>query len=590
MNITNLISHDHFNSASTAPSRPRKYLQQVAEGQPARLPHSCTLIVHQNLTEVMGFTAHSLKCGSGVKTIYDADFRLDKIENPGSLNLVLDIQHPDYDAFVEMLAKADKLNSKLGINRCSEVRFSKTITVQDSMNTERCVAGDAGIIWSWEQVYTFLKKGWNVTVNLSNLRPAGTKKRDGFTASGPSSFAEIYIALERYIKQTSVFNLLALMGTLNSVILRGGYKRGIVTSMMDCRNPLIDDYLAVPTSKLDGSHKKGIIVTKEVATAAKGKLAKLRAKIIEAVNSESIFLQKASDELGGNYVDGDEPTYSNVCVGIMLPDRGTCLIWRVNAGLVDTEDDLVEAFKLATEQSIYLHKYWHNNIPRQLTNLWKPMSVDRQIGIDILGLANLLAKKGISFEEFTEALTELNRIGHTEKAQGIPVWFVKAYRKSVEVAQKVAAELGLEPFIRLHTVEPAQAHAFELTDSNGWTTCRGIWPPFARIVTRVSDTQETVTVNHGPVETVAEVGPEVIFNLNNQWQQLMANFGLPHAISMDSYETMNEANFQRWWKSDLLTQYYQFAGAVDQEYARKKVEVLDITCSLDESTCSVCAE
>lgn len=592
MEINDLIAHDH-QTISTAPSRPRKYLSELANGgQVSRLPHSCTLIVHKNIAEVMAFTARSLKCGSGVKTIYDQNFQLDNFgDNVGNLTLICDQQHPDYDTFAAVLRKADEQNQKLGIGRPDDVRWGKTIVVQDSMESELLVAGDAGIIWSWELLITYLKKGWNVTINLSNLRPSGNKKSDGFTASGPASFAEIYISIERYAKQTTMGNLLALMGVLNSVILRGGFKRGIVTSMMDVRCGLIEDYLNVPTAGLEGSHKKGVIVTEAVATAKRGKLAKLRAKIIEQVNSESIFLQKASDEIGGNYVDAGEPTYSNVCVGIMLPDRGTCLIWRVNVALAQTEQDLVKAFALATEQAVTLHKYWHDNIPKHLTNLWKPASMDRQIGLDILGLANLLAQKGIKYAEFIEALAEFNATGHTEKAKGLPMWFANAYRRSTVVANEVAERLGLEPFIRVHTIEPAQAHAFELTDLRGKCTCRGIWPPFSRIVTRMSETQESVTVNHGRVETVAEVGPANLFQLNSEWQKLMNAHGLPHSISMDSYGVMDEGNFQRWWESPLLTQYYQFAQQVEQEYARKRVEVLDVVCDIRKpGECSVCAE
>lgn len=554
--LQQLAAHDQ-NSASTAPNRPVRYLS----GGAGLLPHSCTLYVYKDLADALSFTARSLKTGSGVKAVFDKDFVISKPEtNAGQLTMCCLFTHPDYSANVFA-------------SPSTELAYDYLLVVQDSMETEQGLAGECGIIDAWSKTIALLQQGKNVAVDLSNLRPAGSRKHDGYnvTSSGPASFAQIFIAIGKYAQNPCMQTLLELLGTANAVILKGGHKKGIVTSAMHCECKHFGEYLDVPTAGLDGSHKKGVIVTK--AFAKQKKYAKLRAKVYNAVNTESIFLQKDSAELPGNYAN----TYANVCVGIMLPDRGTCLIWRVNLGLVKTRQELIDAFVLATEQCVSLHKIWHDNQPKHTRGLWQPIENDCQIAIDPMGLANMLSLHGITYKQFMNELdVMLNGKAGLESNDTLAEWFAAAYMASTKAAQELAAELGLPPFLRLHTVEPAQSHAFRAEDSEGYTVCRGIWPPFDSIVNRVSDVEDIVTVDHGEVETIADVTPAEVFRLNDLWQQLMNRYGLPHAISMDAYEYLDEDKFQRWYDSNLLTQYYMFAGAWDQSYARKTVEAIEV--------------
>jgi hypothetical protein len=562
-----LANHDHFASASTAPGRPRRYL---AEGSTGLLPHSCTLFVYKDVPDCLSFTARSLKTGSGVKSIFDQSFRLPNAPAKGRMFMTLSKDHHDYDVFAELVSQDYGLS--VGPNNPAYVY------VQDSMETDALLPGSCGIIESWRVVHDYLAQGFDVVVDLSNLRRAGSNKSDGYkvTASGPASFAKIYLAMAKYLAKPTMLNLLKMQGTLNAVILKGGHKRGIVTSMMHTSNSLIWDYLNAPTADLDGSHKKGIIVDDNCMTDTLAGAVALRKLICDKVNSESIFLQKCSSVLGDNYAN----TYSNVCVGIMLPDRGTCLIWRVNLGLVETRQELVDAYVLATRQVISLHKEWHESVPERLACLWQPIDQDRQVAIDPVGLANMLKRFGYTFQQFVEELALVNT-GNVSPGS-IAYWFAEAYKESTRVAQELAAELSLPSFLRLHTVEPAQRHAFELKDYEDATLCRGIWPPFASVVNRMSDVEGAVTVDHGEVETLETVDSSTVFELNSQWQLLMRNFGLPHAISADIYEPVDEAWLSKWWLSPQLTAYYQFAGLVNQAYARKQVEQIDLAPRADD--------
>lgn len=546
-----LEGRDFLNELSTPPGRPRNHITNPESG---RLPFSCTLVVHKDLPSTMAFTARSLKASAGVKTIYDKDFQLDKIQATG--NLLYGSRAMDGQTL---------------------------ITVQDSMET---IAGEdgLGIIDSWAAVWWLISTGRTAVVDLSGLRPAGTIGSTGVEASGPDSFKEIYEAMLDYALDTTVLKLLKVMGVLNEVILRGGFKRGIVTSMMDMRCPYFQDYLNAPIAQLGGSHKKGAIVTPALLEDTE-----LMGQVAEKVSSESMFLEKATD-------DG---TYSNVCVGIKLADRATCLIWRNNLGRAMNRADVIDGMVQATKDVCALHVNWRNH-PNAAANkdIWKPLEEDRQVAVDVLGLANLLSRFGYKYQDFILDLeafvkqpylatgTEQLRSDHS---LNVCEWIYAAYVASTVAADAYMDARNLPRLDRLFTVEPAQSHSFELTDANGFTTARGIWPPMFRLTNRISNTQEDVLVDYGAAETIADIGPEWIFRLNNAWQQMMDLTGRAHAISMDTYEAPTQGWLAKWMRSDLKTVYYNFSGKYDQAYADKKVTEIDWDAE-PEPECSVCAQ
>jgi hypothetical protein len=535
--LTNTID-----TAVTFPGRPRSFF----EGTKHRLPISCTLYVHRDLCAALEFTARSLRAGCGVKCIFDSDFELQ-----------------------QALVAAPRMS--VTWNGANSDEDYETVLVQDSMDFEYGLSGNYSIIDSWRQVHDMLLAGHNVTVDLSLLRKAGLPNSGG-TASGPESFAEIYFALYEYMKQPSMQSLLFLHGKLNDVILRGGYKRGIVTSMMDIGCSLIHDYISVRTADLPGSHKKGFIIDEELMSNPL-----LLGRVIDSVNNESAFLQKRQSN----------GTFSNVCVGIFLRDCATCLIVRINAGRCSTEKELIAAFEQATREVISLHYQWRLHAPQLYVDLYEAVLNDNQVAIDVMGLANFLDLQGVSYQQFAADLHELVHYSRCKLDRDVlPVWFARAYEASKELADAMCAELTLPLLDRLHTVEPAQAHSFETIDAAGRTTARGIWPPLGSVVNRGSSHLQAVTVDHGDIEVVTSMTPQQIFSFNADWQLLMTQYGKPHAISMDIYEYISEDWMQRWFDSSLQTVYYQFAARYDQSYARKRVAEVDTS----DWGCSVCAE
>jgi hypothetical protein len=515
-------------------SQPERVETYLADKEGDRLPFSCTLATldeKSQIDEIIRFTTKSLKAGAGVKMIITDKFKLGTPKPEFKLYQYIDSTNDDVKYFDEIVYP-ERFN-----------QFPRTVA---------CTwAGDSideildAVSWVW-------KKGTSdgvdaVAVDLTLLRPRDTKNSKGLVASGAVIFTQLFNAVEFHIQRQTVHSLLKLFGTLNAVILRGGYKKGIVTSAIEDTSPLLHDYLSVPLVSLPGSHKKGVILSTEPD-------AELKSLIISKVNSESMFLQKSTG-------DG---TYANVCQGIFLSDRGTCLIYRINLGLINDISQIVPAFKLATKKAIQTHQEWRILHPERAKG-WASIEDDRQVAVDVMGLANLLHTLGIEYTVFINALQ-----GEENSASELVEEFCKAYKASSEVADSLCEELGLPKFERLHTVEPAQSHSYRSKDIRGKTVARGIFTPFARIVNRMSDNEQTKTYDYGGVEV--RMSPENHFRLCNAWMEMMTNFGRVHSFSYDTLSDWNVDSFNQWYESELRTLYYNLSRDYNTEdYGRKTI-------------------
>jgi hypothetical protein len=143
----------------------------------------------------------------------------------------------------------------------------------------------------------------------------------------------------------------------------------------------------------------------------------------------------------------------------------------------------------------------------------------------------------------------------------------------------------------MFTVEPAQSHSFETVDVAGFTTCRGIFPPTTSREKRVSSTTGKHKIyNHGGVETIANVGGELLESLCDNFQKLMNLTGRAHGISYDLRMEPTEDWFKNWLlNSSLQTKYYTEFDSADQSYLDKVANVA--TCDISrKGECAVCAE
>ncbi len=545
MTLSNLTKEDLLTKTDTAPGRVRTYLLQPERNT---TPHSCTLYVYDgDLAVMIAFVARALKGGAGVKIIFPRGSKVNPFDSTPKPTLnwsfSLSVRHPEFES-----VKDD--SSYISLGRVIKPFY----TIADSME------GEIGILTSWEIMIDKLSKGIRVHFDLSNIRPKGTVNNVGLIASGAESFLQIYKAIASHLERGTIFSLLQLLGTLNDIIRRGNqYKNGIITSSMDYRCPLIFDYLKAPIVEVLGSHKKGVAINDGVFENPK-----LVQLICDSRNSESTFIEK---------IDHKHPDiHANVCVGLKIPHKGTCLIWRVNLGLC-TLDDIIPAFIRATLNLCELHVTWRKQCGNR-ADIYAPLEEDRQIGLDVMGLANLLAIEGISYLEFVEALEYVikNRdLNNQSKAQRLANHLIDAYMSSCLVVDEFMRDHNLPLLDRIHTVEPAQQHSYETRDREGNVTCRGIFAPFARRVNRTSDTQKNIIAYHGEVEESAEIGSELHKRLCNAWQKMMTTFGRAHAISQDSYEEMNADRLKDFINSDSLTLYYaEHSNFNQRKYLQKK--------------------
>lgn len=270
-------------------------------------------------------------------------------------------------------------------------------------------------------------------------------------------------------------------------------------------------------------------------------------------------------------------------MGLAIRDGGTCLIYRLNYGQIRQLRDIKKYLAEQTVELLDLHFGWER--PDAYLEAYE----DNQIGLDVMGLANLLNIQDITYAEFVkEVYAYLDGKQIEENVHELVDCIAEGYAESVRVADEWCDSRNLPRMHALHTVEPAQSHSFETEDIYGFTTCRGIWPPYGRRVRRLSDTNDNISVSHGGVETTGEVGPKGMRDINEAYYALMKRFGRPHSISMDLIELPTEETIDWFLDSDIQTKYYTVyeEGTQQQMYLQKKAQSL--VCN--ETRCSICEE
>ena len=570
---------------SSLPGRGRSYLANQEEGHDDLLPYSCKLRVYDNnLPYELQRTSKDLRWGAGVKLV------LDDYQSPapcgGNIEwkFMLDPDHPDYGKITE--------HQKTFLYDPSEFPIDKWVTtfsVGDYMEGESIYPDEGGSTHSIENSWEVL---WNVlycrevdlvVINLNNLRPYGQQNGRGLTSTGPvgdgtegsnlSSFLAIYEYIAIYAQNPTITNFIKLFGVLNNTIRRGGiYKNGIVCSSMWWEHPCIKEYLSSPLADIAGSHKKAIGLNPSVLADQE-----LTDLILEKTMNESLFLEKR--ELGDSF-------FPNVCVGLGVPHDGTCLIWRVNFGMCEGPEDIIEAYKQTAHNLTNLHISWRKNHPEK-AKYSAPLEEDRQIGLDVMGLANYLALHNISYEDFVKAVYHVlynTVVVDNDDAVALVKAIIKGQEEAIKICDQITDNAGLPPLYRIFCVEPAQSHSYETFDLSGKTTCRGIWPPVGRKVTFESATRQNRTVLHGKVETVGSVSLEFWEHIHMAYQLLLNDSGRAHFISYDLRQEPTQSWFENFLLySPLKNKYYTEIKSTDQSHLDKVIKEVN-------GGCAVCAE
>ena len=450
-----------------------------------------------------------------------------------------------------------------------EARLPVSCTV---FSVDDSCEGSEGIEASWRFVSHALRNAAGVAVHLSKLRPKGTENGKGLVASGPVSFAKIY-------------------STLNEVLRRGGhYKNGACTVALDLNQADILEFIQAPREELPWIKRCVCLEPTWWYEASR----EVKDALIDGIKKGDLWLSKV------RYTDKHfkgERLYSNVCLEIFLSSRGTCLLQHINLGACEIEE-IKEAFVEGMSELCALHA--KTGVGE--TGEYLPPERDRQVGLGILGLANLLAHFGVTYKELGRELGSLTWGGNVDDTNAGKI--ARALQDGINAAAEVAKEHKME---RAFCIAPTASCSYNYTDLDGYTTAPEIAPPIAREVDRDSGTFGVQSYNYGPeIEIASEVGWDDYNRVANGLVRLYQNTELFHGYSYNTWSdlvTYDDKFIELWLHGPQTSMYY--ALQVRPDTLRKD----DATADLDEGYenifnpvlfeeqleeekefCSVCAE
>jgi len=415
----------------------------------------------------------------------------------------------------ELIARTGRVQSWID-DPTSRLPVSCTVfVVEDTME------GENGIEASWRFVSHALRYGAGVAVHLSKLRPKGAENGKGLVASGPVSFAKIY-------------------STLNEILRRGGvYKNGAVVCHLDLSHPDVLEFITASRSDLPWI-KRCVNINQLWWNAASREI---KEALLEGIRKGDIWLNKTKVDKNGNRIRG------NVCLEVYLPSRGTCLLQHVNLGQCEL-NDIQGAFVHGMSELCALH----GKTDVGASGEYLPPETDRQVGLGMLGLANLLRQNGVTYKQFGEALTQINTNLSYEHTPATIL--AEELAAGIKAAAQVARFNDMD---RAFAIAPTASCSYRYTDLDGYTTCPEIAPPIARQVDRDSGTFGVQSFDYGPVEIASEVGWEDYKAVCDGIITLLDKTGLLHGYSFNSWSdvvTYDEQFIEDWLASPQTSLYY----------------------------------
>ena len=403
--------------------------------------------------------------------------------------------------------------------------------VQDSME------GPDGIEKSWRYVSFALRHAAGVAVHLSELRPKGTENGKGLVASGPVSFAKIY-------------------STLNETLRRGGvYKNGAVVCHLDLCHSDALEFIQTPRHELPWV-KRCINITEGWWRSCT-----FKEELLQSIRAGDVWLNKVKYDNEGNRVRG------NVCLEVYLPSRGTCLLQHIALGACEF-DEIPGAFVQGMSELCTLHAKTGVGD----TGEYLPPETDRQVGLGMLGLANLLRRYGVTYEQFGIALDQHNA-GEVVRTPAYEL--AHQFHIGIESAAAMARSHNM---VRAFAIAPTASCSYRSKDLDGYTCTPEIAPPISRTVDRDSGTFGVQTYNYGDVEIASEVGWANYKRVADGIMTMLNRTGLLHGYSFNSWSdvvTYDEAFIEEWLESPQTSLYYSLQVMGDVQDKSSAYAALD---------------
>ena len=382
---------------------------------------------------------------------------------------------------------------------------------------EDSMEGPNGIEASWRFVSHALRFGAGVAIHLTNIRAGGTDNGKGLVASGPVSFGKIY-------------------SCLNEQLRRGGvYKNGAVVLHLDLNHPDVLEFIETPRSELPWA-KRCVNLSQVMWDMASNKV---KDALLAGIARGDIWLAKIRRD------QNNERIYANVCLEVFIKSRGTCLLEHINLGACETSD-IPKAFIAGMEELCKLH----SKTGVETTGEYLSQKEDRQVGLGMLGLANLLALEGVTYEQFADALE------YSPQATPQAIKVVTAIQDGLDCASTIAREYNMD---RAFAIAPTASCSYRYTDRAGYTTTPELAPPIGRKVDRDSSTFGVETFDYGNVEIAEEVGWDAYFRVVNGIMARIHATGLSHGYSFNTWSDVVQYTpefIQEWLDSPQTSMYY----------------------------------
>ena len=406
---------------------------------------------------------------------------------------------------------------------------------------EDTMEGPDGIEASWRFASHALRNGAGVAIHLSKLRPKGDDNGKGLVASGPVSFGKIY-------------------STLNEILRRGGkYKNGAIVLHLDANSLDIEEFIDSPRDQLPWV-KRCVDITNEWWDDMN---VDTRVKLLDSMKRGDVWLNKVKYDNEGQRI------YGNVCLEVYLRSRGTCLLEHINLAACEF-DTITKAFVQGMSELCTLHARTGVGDTGEYLD---PQS-DRQVGLGMLGLANLLQRNGITYKQFGDALEALVA---GEKKASAAFELASRLRDGIMHAAAIARANNM---VRAFAIAPTASCSYRSQDVDGYTSTPEIAPPIARTVDRDSGTFGVQTYDYGDVEIASAVGWEAFKKVSDNIMILLDRTGLLHGYSQNWWSDMvimDESFIEEWLESPQTSLYYSLQVMGDVQDKSSAYAALDET-------------
>jgi len=285
--------------------------------------------------------------------------------------------------------------------------------------------------------------------------------------------------------------------------------------------------------------------------------------LLQGIRQGDIWLNKTKIDAYGKRIRG------NVCLEVYLPSRGTCLLQHINLAACDVED-IAPAFVKGMSELCSLH----GRTGVGESGEYLSPETDRQVGLGMLGLANLLRRYNVSYKEFGEALAVVNS-GEQIKEFTPGITLAVEFKSGIAQAASIARFNNMD---RAFAIAPTASCSYRYKDPDGYTATPEIAPPIARQVDRDSGTFGVQSYDYGQVEIASEVGWDAYMSVANGIMKMLDGTGLLHGYSFNSWSdviTYDEAFIEEWLASDQTSLYYSLQVMGDTQDKTSAYAALD---------------